>query len=394
MRTHLYFWIAGIVFVCAGQSASAGEEVAAHIAQIKAVGKQGKGNVEAAKAWRELVKQGPNVLPELLAALDDATPIAANWLRSAVDAVAERSLAAGKLTAAPLEAFVKDTRHVGSARRLAFEWLAKVDPSTRTRLLPGMLNDPGAELRREAVEVELKKAQAVFEKEEAAALPVYRKLLGVARDRDQVRLVAERLDKLGVPVDLTAHLGFITHWSLAGPFDNAKGIGFRTAYPPEMGIDLKAEYKGKDDKLVRWIEHAVETPKGTVELGKLAVVDLNKLFQGAKADSPERMREAIVFAYAAIESKQQRAVDIRAASNNAIRIWLNGKEIFFREEYHHGMETDQHIGKGTLKAGRNDLLLKICQNNQDEAWARLWSFQLRVCDALGAAVPVQVVKDR
>ena len=386
MRNYWGWSLLAVAIIGLGRTAAAAD-VASWIAQIKAVGKEGKGNLEASQAWRELVRQGPAALPDVLAGLDDASPIAANWLRAAVDAMADKALASGKLAPAPLEAFVKETRHAGSARRLAFEWLVKVDQTARARLLPTFLNDSGAELRREAVEVQLKQAQALFEKDDrGTALTAYRKLLDAARDRDQVKLIAERLDKLGVPVDLTAHFGFITRWALVGPFDNAKGAGFRNALPPEKGVNLKADYAGLDGKRVRWIEHATELPMGLVEL--------NKLYQGAKGDMLERMREAVVFGYTVVESKQERPVDIRAASNNAIRIWLNGKEIFFREEYHHGMVIDQHVGKGTLKAGRNEILIKVCQNEQDEDWARLWSFQLRICDAIGGAVPVTVVTDK
>src|SRR5262249_4435543 len=97
---------------------------------------------------------------------------------------------------------------------------------------------------------------------------------------------------------------------------------------------------------------------------------------------------------AAVESTTDRPIEIRAASNNAIRIWLNGKEVFFREEYHHGMEIDQHVGKGTLVKGKNQILIKVCQNEQTDTWAERWSFQLRVCDALGAAVPVTNVTEQ
>jgi hypothetical protein len=54
------------------------------------------------------------------------------------------------------------------------------------------------------------------------------------------------------------------------------------------------------------------------------------------------------------------------------------------------MRMDQHVGQGTLKAGRNEILVKVCQNEQKEDWAQLWSFQLRVCDNLGGAVPVSI----
>jgi hypothetical protein len=388
-------WISSIALIAATVAYMPAADVAPLLSRIKAVGKEGKGNADASAAWRELVKEGPDALPNILAALDDASPTSANWLRSAVDAIADRALRVGKLSPAPLEKFVKETRHTGAARRLAFEWLVKADPDARDRLLTSMLNDPGSELRREAVEVELKKAQALFEKDDRpAALSAFRKLLDAARDRDQVKLIAERLEKLGAPVDLTTHFGFITRWALVGPFDNANGVGFGTALPPEKGVDLKSDYPGLGGKRVRWIEHTAEPPTKPHELDQLGVIDLNKRYQRANGDTSERMREAVVFGFAAIESKQDRPVEVRAASNNAIRIWLNGKEVFFREEYHHGMEMDQHVGKGTLKAGRNEILIKVCQNEQDEVWARLWSFQLRVCDALGTAVPLAVVTEK
>src|SRR4051794_1448512 len=95
-------------------------DVSSQIARIKAVGREGNGNVEAARAWRELVREGPEVLIDILSGLQDASPTAANWLRAAVDAIAERTLAAGQtLPAARLEAFVRETQRNGPARRLA-----------------------------------------------------------------------------------------------------------------------------------------------------------------------------------------------------------------------------------------------------------------------------------
>ncbi|MCS7045472.1 MAG: hypothetical protein NZO58_03855 [Gemmataceae bacterium] len=353
------------------------------LATIKAVGREGRGNAAAAQAWRELVKHGPKVLPDVLAAMDDASPAAANWLRAAVEAIADRALAAKQLPAESLEAFVKDTRHAGPPRRLAFEWLVKAEPTARLRLLAGMLDDPGSELRREAVELELRKAEALFVSKDAAALPMYQKLLGHARDYDQVQLIAGRLDKLGHPMDLTAHLGFITRWAVIGPFDNRQGRGFHTVYPPERGIDLHAEYEGKDGAKLRWGEATAETPTATADLKRHGRVDFNDIVGEQKG--------ATMYAFAAVVSHSERPVEVRVGSNNAVRFWLNGREIFFREEYHHGVQIDQHVGKGTLKAGRNEILIKVCQNEQTEDWARQWSFQLRVCDALGGAVPLTVV---
>ena len=37
---------------------------------------------------------------------------------------------------------------------------------------------------------------------------------------------------------------------------------------------------------------------------------------------------------------------------------------------------------------------KVCQNEQTDDWAQLWSFHLRVCDSLGGAVPVTNVTEK
>lgn len=365
-----------VLLVC-WTGAMAAKDTAPLLARIKAVGKEGAGNTEAAKAWKELIRFGPEALVDILTALDDATPVAANWLRSAVDAVAEKALAANKtLPAAKLEAFVRDRGHAGSARRLAYEWLVRVDSTAPNRLLPNMLDDPGVELRRDAVDVVLKRAQELFDKEDkAAAKAAYQRAFEAARERDQVLLIIGRLKKLGVEIDATAHFGFITRWNIAGSFDNSKETGFHKVFPPEKGVDLAAVYKGKDGQEVRWREHTTTLPLG--------VVDLNKVI-GA-------LHGTTAYAHATVVSAMERPVEIRAGSNNAIRIFLNGKEIFFWEEYHHGNRMDQHVAKGTLKAGKNEILVKVLQNEQTEEWAQQWSFQLRICDSLGGRVPVTVV---
>src|SRR5438477_13094822 len=93
----------------AGVMRSAEEPVAVAIGKIKAVRGEGAGNPLAASAWKDIVRQGAAALPHLLTALDDADAIAANWLRSAVDAIAESATKAGRpLPAAELEALTDD----------------------------------------------------------------------------------------------------------------------------------------------------------------------------------------------------------------------------------------------------------------------------------------------
>ena len=332
------------------------------------------------EAWKSLVAMGQPALPQILAGLDDATPLAGNWLRSAFETIVQNQATAGrKIDPAMLLAFLEDTKHAGLGRRLAYETLVKLDPATKDRMATKFLDDPGRELRRDAVEIVLKDAQASLDKNDDSAKARLEKAMTHARDLDQVQQAAKGLKKLGSAIDLTGQLGFITRWSVAGPFENSKGVGFGAMYPPDKSVDLTAELVGKGGVKVQWKMVTADRAAGATEMTKLGLVDLTKVLGPLKG--------AIAYAHAVVESPAERPIEIRCGSNNAIRMSLNGKEIYFREEYHHGMTTDQHVGKGTLNAGKNEVLVRICQNEQTEAWAQLWSFQVRLCDPLGAAVP-------
>src|SRR5579872_5289348 len=88
----------------AGPVAAAG--IGEQLAKLKAVGPEGAGNTTARDAWRQLSAADAAALPSILAALDDANPLAANWLRASIDAIAERKLRqGGNLPAAELEKF-------------------------------------------------------------------------------------------------------------------------------------------------------------------------------------------------------------------------------------------------------------------------------------------------
>jgi hypothetical protein len=364
-------WAAGVLLALAVPAAAG--EVDLALARIRAVGREGAGNAAAAAAWQELRRRGPEDLPAILAGMDGAGPAAANWLRVAVDAIAERALAEGRpLPAARLEQFLKDTTHSPAARRLAYEWLARADATAADRLLPGLLHDPSTELRRDAVAAAMKDARRLQgHKDRAAAVAAWRKALSGACDQDQVAAIVKELKALGVEVDVAAHFGFVCRWHLIAPFPNPQGRDFANAYPPEKGVDKKATCAGKNGAVVKWQPFTTTDSYGRV--------DLNKAVGKEKG--------AIAYAHAVVWSPEERPVEVRLGSINSVKVFLNGKEIIARDECHHGMDMDQYVGQGVLRAGRNEVLVKVCQNEQTEPWAQDWVFQLRLCDATGAAVP-------
>jgi hypothetical protein len=336
---------------------------------------EGSGNSDASHASRELAARGPETIVPLLEAMDDADLVAANWLRAAVDAIAERAIAASNLPVAELERFVLQQHHAGRVRRLAFEWLTKVDATAPDRLIPEMLNDPSLELRRDAVIRVTSDAQKLRDDDDIpAARATFQKAFHAARDHDQVINLAKRLESLGDKVDLTRHFGCVQRWHVIGPFDNTDKSGFDRTYPPETAINLDAEYEGKsdDDKgiSVRWIEHTSADQFGGVDLSKVIGKHMG----------------VVAYASTHLNSTKDQSVRVHVGSTNAIKLWLNGKLIYTRDEYHHGMSMDQYQATGELKRGRNEILLKVCQNEQKDEWAQNWMFQLRVCDPTGAGL--------
>jgi hypothetical protein len=355
-------------------------EAAKLLTQIKAVSREGAGNQEAGAAWKQLVSLGGDALLPTLAAMDDATPAAANWLRSAVSALAEKETAAGKkLPADQLEAFVKDGKHNPAARRVAYELLVQADPKAPERLLPGMLDDPSIELRRDAVARAMKLAERL-EGEKAKA--EWGRLFAAVRDDQQARKIAKALETNGGTADLVAQFGIVTKWWLVGPFNGANATGFRTAYEPETKVNLKAVYTDKGITKFEWKKYTIDVDPKSYDLDQVGEVDLNKAIG--------KYKDAVAYAYTVLETDRELPVEVRYGCINASKLFVNGKLVFAREEYHHGENFDQYVAKVTLKPGKNDLLLKVCQNDQKEPYAQVWQFKLRVCDATGGPVPVKV----
>jgi hypothetical protein len=368
---HLSVGFAVVVLTQLSLAATAAEfDVAPLIDTIKRVDRFGAGHRDAATAVRQLQRADSSRLFDILRGMDDAGPLAANWLRGAFETVAQREMSGGKLTGKDLESFVTDLAHGDQSRRLAYEWLARVDATAPDRLLPKMLDDPSLELRHDAIARKFNEIEAESGGSPQTTLAArYRELLAHARDLEQIKSIAEKLKKAGEEVDLVRHFGFVTRWKLIGPFDNREGKGFAAVYPPEKKVDFAATHRGKSAEL-HWQEFTTDDPHGLVDLNRAIGKNMG----------------AVAYAAAEFTSDRERPIELRMGCINACKIWLNGELLLAREVYHTGMDIDQYVGKGKLRPGRNLILVKVCQNEQTEDWAQSWQFQLRVCDSRGTAV--------
>jgi hypothetical protein len=332
---------------------------------IKAVGPEGKGNDAAANASAMLSSGSLDLVPFILESFDDANPVANNWLRSSIDTLVEKGRNAKvKLDAKPLTAYIGNIKNSPTGRRLAYDILAVDHTELANGLVPGFLDDPQPDLRRLAIEHGLKQITG----EDATAIKAYQTLLTSARDEDQIGDIAKKLEDLKAPVNLTKHFGFITEWNVSTAFDNKDGVGFAKAFDPEAKLDTS-------------------TWKHAQSADQMGMVDLNK--------AVEKKKSIVAYASTKLIAEEEITLDVRALSQNATKIFVNGKEVLAREEYHHGAFLDQHRATVTLKKGENELLIKICQNDQTQPWCEPWGFACRLSDSTGKAIRLKhiVVKD-
>lgn len=349
---------------------------------IRAIGREGRGNREANQAVSELSQQDAAVLPAVLMGFRDANPLAVNYLRGAVETIADRAAKANKpLPKESLEKFIRDVEQDSRARRLAFEVLTRVDPALPDRIIPDMLLDPSPEFRRDAVARLITSAEkSLSDKDADAAKATFKKALSGATDDDQVKKIAKQLKELKEEVNLQKHFGFLTGWRFVGPFDNVGLKGFDTTYPPEEKLDFAAKYEGQKGE-VAWDKTETDHEYGIVNV--------------AKQIAP--YKGAVMYLTTEFHSPVARTVEFRLGTPNAWKIWVNGKPLFGRDEYHRGMALDQYRVRGEVKAGANTILLKLCQNEQTEDWAQRYEFQLRVADLSGiglASQPAQTTSQK
>ena len=367
-------WVTALVAGCllvAMPLTGQGAEIDQALEALRGVGPHGQGHPAAIAAARELQQLDGSHLTRVLAAMDGANPLAVNWIRGVAESLVQNSQTAQQpLPAEDLEKFLAETTHHPRARRYAYELIRGLDSTAEQRLTPTWVDDPSLELRRDAVAWLVKQADEAEKEGNTAEVERWlRQAFVASRDFDQVKEIAKRLSEAELPADTATHLGYILTWNLIGPFDNTDKAGFDVSYPPEKAIDLDQRYPGKNGQ-VAWQTHTTSDPYGTVNINEAVGKSMG----------------AIVFAHSEFLSDSERNVELRLGSINANKIWLNGELLTANHVYHAGTHPDQYVGRGKLKAGKNSILVMIAQNEQTEAWAQDWNFQLRVCDAIGTAV--------
>lgn len=344
--------------------------------QINAISSEADGYPEAVKAVAALSQMNAAAIPEVLAAMQEDRPVAANWLRGAVEAIADKARQEGApISSEVLIQFINTNTHSPKSRSVAYHLLKQQDKEAATQLIPSFENDSSLELRLLAVDklIEDAKAKTADEQTEEA-IDLYQQALTATRNANQARVIADALKKLDVEVDTTEHFGFLKNWHVIAAFEFDKGEGFDAVYPPEKVIDLEASYPGK---LIDEIPAPAKWQPLNLGPGEKRV-DFNKAFAPVK--------EVVGYAVTTFDSDEAQDVELRWGTPNATKVWVNGELVASDKVYHAGDNFDQYTAEAKLKPGENTILVKLVQNEQTQSWTNVWHFELRVCDHLGTAI--------
>lgn len=344
------------------------------LAIIAKTGPLGAGSAAAREARDELAQRSLTILPSLFVAMDTTNPVAANWYRTIFEEVVTRERLAGTAhwPLRFLKEYASDEERPGKVRRLALKLIDDLEPEFREQWLLTRLTDD--EFRREAIALTLEAGdRALNNQDNAAAVSAFRKAFENARDRAQVTESAKRLRSLGETANVITQLGLVTDWWVVGPFDAPEKSGFGLTFEPEHEVNLKTVYLGQNGRNISWSRHQTSDPLGQINLVTVL----------GKTD------EAVAYAWTEITVAQERKAQLRCGADDCCLVWLNSETVSAHEQWLNGIRFDRFTTAITLKAGRNSILVKICQGPQHKnpEVFNNWSLQLRLCDEDGRGIP-------
>ena len=343
------------------------DQISDALTAINDIGVGGEGHDEAVAAMKVLNRASADNIPQILNAMTNNNKLAVNWLRSAVIKIAGDG---SGLPTQRIREYFDDKENAYLGRLLAFELLTDGKPDLANKIIPGLVDDPSLPLRYKAIAYMVQEAESLEKMDSIGMLGF---ALEKARNVDQIVDIAKSLDEKGISVDLQQQLGFLNNWNIVGNFNNKDQTGFEVVYGPEKDLenfDLEAKYEDSLESGATWSDHNTVDPTG--------LVDLNKVIGKVKG--------VIAYAHATYDSDAEQEVDIRIGCINAHKVWVNGELVMSNEIYHNGISPDKFVGRAKLKKGKNDILIKVCQNEQTQPWAQRWLFQVRICDESGKAI--------
>lgn len=163
----------------------------------------------------------------------------------------------------------------------------------------------------------------------------------------------------GAGVSPADGLGYLRHWQIIGPFENASLSGFGNMYRPEQELAFASEVEGKDSQQIRWHRLSLVGLDGECAVGA-------SLSDG----DPD-----VYYAVTAIQSASDQKVIIQFDPTGSSKVFVNGENLFSDSVQRSRTElvTDVFAIPAVLHRGWNTILIKLGDDEHSTA-----SFSLRL----------------
>lgn len=134
-------------------------------------------------------------------------------------------------------------------------------------------------------------------------------------------------------------------WWVAGPFNNAEGMGYERAFRPETDLNLEETMNGRSDMGVKW-------EKGWFE-GH--VYDVEPWF---------RSGPGVVYLYADVEFARAGTVTVMGVMGSGLKLWADGQKLMAYHDYHTPVIRPEGRYLATFQtSGRTKILAKVLRGN-------------------------------
>lgn len=168
--------------------------------------------------------------------------------------------------------------------------------------------------------------------------------------------------------------GFVQDWKILGPVDNSDRTAEVKLADFEPVTDMKAGVKTASGEMLRWSSY--RSPTG--------YLNLSEVFK----NKPREWSALTAYAGVELRVKEPTRVWLSYNSFNSFRVYLNGKEIYFRPGQQ--MDLPDQYGMGVeLQPGANQLVFRLTETSSSSTFP--WGIYLRVLDPENPAQPKQLV---
>ncbi|MBN1342575.1 MAG: HEAT repeat domain-containing protein [Phycisphaerae bacterium] len=250
----------------------------------------------------------------------------------------------------------------------ALEGLALLANPTSAGAVEKLLADPNPQVRGAAARAYLAIAPKMNLKKDAKqTAAILKKLIdaGIVPP-GQMQNVLQHLRATGDKSNVAEKLGMITHWWVIGPWPSPEWSAFDKTFFPEKEIDLAKTYKDGDREL-KWKPVVTASPEGRVDLRASIQPD----------------QSVAAYGYAEVTSDQDQDVLFCTGSDDGMKLWVNGKVVFAKNEPR-GLAVDMDTIPARLQKGVNKILIKVLNGGGG------WEFCARVTTKDGKPVKLRV----